>query len=419
MEIHVSRGSVSIGTDRPADVSVINTCTVTGRSDYRSRQLVRRVRKLNEDTIVIVTGCYAQNNPEAAASIPDVDMVVGNAAKLRLPDLVERRNGRPRVSLEPLDRIYEEGSRVRGRMGGRTRAFLKIQDGCNQACAYCAVRIARGPSRSRPWPSILDEAQAALETGYREIVLTGINLGSYGRDLGRGMDLSDVVERLAGLPGMGRIRLSSVEPQEMTDRLIALAAEHPKVCRHLHLPLQSGSDPVLSRMNRAYAAQEYDGLVRRIAERIPGCGLGADVIVGFPGETEEDVRRTCDLISGTAISYLHVFSYSPRPGTPAENLGPAVPGTDKKDRSRTLRTLGVDLSMRFRTEQVGRTLPVLFESAVGSGRLSGLADNYLRVEAEADRSWINRFAEVEITQVTESGAVGRLQAHRNCGEAGL
>ncbi len=402
----VERGYTVVPEDAPADIAVVNTCTVTGRSDYRSRQLVRRLRRRNSAGIVIVTGCYAQNEPEAAASIPGVDMVVGNAAKLRLPDLIQRRNGRPILVLGSLPTTYEEGPETRGRIGGRTRAFLKIQDGCDQACAYCAVRLARGPSRSRPWDSILGEAEAALGSGYRELVLTGVNLGSYGRDLAETIDLAGVVERLASLPGVGRIRLSSVEPQEVTDALVELVGSHPRVCRHLHLPLQSGSDPILARMNRSYGREDYARLVERITERVPDCGLGADVMVGFPGETPEDFRSTVELVCSLPVSYLHVFSYSPRAKTPASAFGHGVSGDDKKARSRELRRLALESSLDFRRRFVGKRLSILVETTAESGLVSGLSDNYIRVEAEGDASLVNRLIEVRVTEANEGGSKG-------------
>ena len=408
--VFVDRGYTVVPFHRPADVCVINTCTVTGRSDHRSRQMVRRACRTNPDATVVVTGCYAQNHPAALASIPGVGLVVGNAAKMRLPDLVSGANGRATVVLDPLPEIFQESPASRGRMGGRTRAFLKVQDGCDMSCAYCAVRIARGRSRSRTWAAVQAEARGALEAGYREIVLTGVNLGSYGRDLGDSADLTGLVGRLAALPGVARVRLSSVEPQEVTEDLIEMVASHPKVCRHFHLPLQSGSEPVLRRMNRSYDPDHYTSLVRSLADRIPDCGIGADVMVGFPGETETDFRRTRTLLESLPLTYLHVFSYSPRPNTAAAEMGPPVPAHVRRARSQALRDLGKDKNRRFRNRAAGQTLEVLFETEAAPGRLVGLTDNYIRVEADGTCEDRNRVFRVRIDRVTEARTAGCVEA---------
>jgi threonylcarbamoyladenosine tRNA methylthiotransferase MtaB len=379
-----------------SDVCVVNTCTVTGRSDYRSRQMVRRVRKTHPGALVVVTGCYAQNAPEAVAAIPGVSLVVGNAGKMQIPDVLAQEGDRPRMVLGPLPARFDDPPAAVGRWGGRTRAFLKIQDGCDGACAYCAVRAARGPSRSRTPETVLAEAGAALSQGHREIVLTGVNLGRYGLDGDGGSDLADILERVADLPGIARVRLSSVEPQEMNDRLAGLLTSHPRVCPHVHLPLQSGSGRLLRSMNRTYGPEDYARIVTWMRERNPDCGVGADVMVGFPGETDEDFRSTLDLVDALSLSYLHVFSYSPRPGTPAEKMGPQVPGEEKKARSCALRAKGRELARRFRSRFAGRTLDVLFEAEGKGGTVSGLTGNYLRVAVPGSRSRVNELARVRI-----------------------
>lgn len=410
----VERGYSVVPFDEPASVCVVNTCTVTGRSDYRSRQIVRRAHRVNPEAVLVVTGCYAQSQPQASASIAGVDLVVGNAGKTRLPDLLALRTGRPAVVptvvMEPLPSTFEEGPLVRGRIGGRTRAFLKIQDGCDHACAYCAVRIARGRSRSRTWEAIAREAEAAIEAGHREIVLTGVNLGSYGRDLDEGLELADVVDRVASLPGIGRVRLSSVEPHEITPKLVDLIRLNPRVCRHVHVPLQSGSTGVLRRMNRTYDPDDYAELVRQIAAEVPGCGIGADVMVGFPGEGGADFQRTLDLVGSLPLSYLHVFSYSPRPKTAAAEMGPAVPGEVKKARSHAMQNLGLGLARRFRERLAGETLRVLFEVEEGEERVVGLADNYVKVGAAGTRALLNEFCEVRVTGASSEGLWGTVGA---------
>jgi threonylcarbamoyladenosine tRNA methylthiotransferase MtaB len=252
----------------------------------------------------------------------------------------------------------------------------------------------------------VEEARDAASAGYREIVLTGVNLGSYGRDLSEDIDLAEIVERLVAVSGIDRIRLSSVEPHEVTDRLLDVFEMNPKVCRHFHLPLQSGSDAVLRRMNRVYGRDPFASLVRAISERMPDCGLGADVMVGFPGETERDFRETVRLLNDLSMTYLHVFSYSPRPNTAAAELDGAVAPEEKKARSSELRALSNQLSRRFRESLVGRTASVLFETRDQDGYLSGLTDHYVRVRAHVGEDHINRITDVKITGVLEDGVEG-------------
>jgi threonylcarbamoyladenosine tRNA methylthiotransferase MtaB len=391
-----------------ADVYVVNTCTVTGRSDYRSRQMLRRASRRNPSALVVATGCYAQREPGALSSMPEVRLVVGNAEKHAIPGLIAEHltsGGRPPsdvdVFVSPLRGRSFEAFDIR-RFRGHTRAFLKIQDGCDRRCSYCAVPDARGPARSRPFRDVVDQAARLTANGYREIVLTGVHIGSYGAD-GGGPGLPELLSALEEVPGLARLRLGSVEPNELSPGLAAAILRSDKICRHLHVPLESGSDATLARMGRAYTRSDYAEAVGRITGRDPRAGLGADVMVGFPGETEEHFEETVALIEELPFTYLHVFSFSPRPGTPAAEMGGAVPGVVKKRRSLALRELGHAKSLAFRRTLVGERLEILVEERRGrrGGRLTGLSSNYVRVEIEGDDRLANRLVEVVVESADE------------------
>ncbi len=394
-----------------ADVYVVNTCTVTMRSDYRSRQMLRRASRTNPSAVLIATGCYAQREPERLAEMPEVDVVVGNSDKAAIPQLAAehlalraQRGGlkpnaaspnrtlvRPLTvdSFEPLDIV---------RFRGHTRAFLKIQEGCDRRCSYCAVPDARGPSRSRPLEEVLRQAASLARNGYREIVLTGVHIGAYDSD---GLRLSHLLRELVTVDELERIRLGSIEPLELTRELADAIVELDTVCNHVHVPLQSGSDSILAAMRRGHSASEYERIVRRVTDRLPHAGLGADVMVGFPGETEDDFSATIDLIERLPFTYLHVFAYSPRSGTPAADLTESLSGVRKKERSRTLKELSAQRSLAFRTTLAGSELEILVEKSDGSegASLSGLSDNYVRVEFEGPESLKNHFVRVLVESV--------------------
>jgi threonylcarbamoyladenosine tRNA methylthiotransferase MtaB len=376
----------------PADVYVVNTCTVTARSDYRSRQMLRRASRRNPSAVVVATGCYAQREPGALASMPEVDLVVGNTAKHAISDLVAERLAAPRratsatggadVLVPPHASPAFRGFDI-ARFRGHTRAFLKIQDGCDGRCAYCAVPDARGPARSRPLADVVAQAERLVENGYREIVLTGVHTGSYGA--AGGPRLPELLGALEEIQGLERLRLGSIEPNELTRELASTILGSAAICRHLHVPLESGSDATLARMRRAYTRAEYAEAVRRVTDQDPRAGLGADVMVGFPGETEADFEDTVALIEELPFTYLHVFSFSPRAGTPAAAMTGAVPGPEKRRRSRALRELGRSKSLAFRKGLIGGRLNVLVEERRGrrGGALTGLANRFVDVVVES------------------------------------
>lgn len=369
--------------DHPADVYVINTCTVTDRADWEARQLVRRARRRNPAARVAVTGCYAQVSPGEVAALPGVDFVAGLN---RMDDLVRYvRDGVPgagaAVSVgDPRD---ERGVGVLGarRFLGRARAFLKVQEGCNFACSYCIIPTARGRSRSVPPERVLEQVRGLAEAGFAEVVLTGIHLGGYGYDLAPRVSLSRLVQRIAGSGLVRRLRLSSLDPREATDELLAVMADSDVVCPHLHVCVQAGEDGVLRKMRRNYDTAYFARLMARARRKLPGAALGTDVIVGFPGETDASFEASLDFLAGQPLTYFHVFPYSARRGTPAAGLPDHTPPAERKERSRRARDLGARKKHEFYRSQVGSLASVLVEGeAAGEpGCLKGYSRNYLPV----------------------------------------
>ncbi len=384
-----ARGYEVVSFEEKADVYVVNTCTVTRTGDRKSRQIVRRAVRANPEAMVVVTGCYAQVTPEEAGAIPGVSLVIGTSGRGRIVDLVEQAGaGRcpPTAEKKGPDPFLAVGDIEQAREfeelpgtadPGRTRAFIKVQEGCRDFCTYCIVPHARGPLRSRPPERVAELARELVDRGYPELVLTGVNLGAYGRDLGT-ENLPDLVRRLVRIPGLARLRLSSVEPNEITRELVEAVAENPVSAPHFHIPLQSGSDSVLSRMGRRYSTGEFAGLVEMIRARVPEVAVTADVMVGFPGETAAEHGESLDFVRRIGFAGLHVFAYSPRRGTPAALFPDPVPNRIKKERSREMLALDRELRDRFASRYRGRTVEVLVESVTG-GVATGYTPNYLRV----------------------------------------
>jgi len=417
-----------------ADVTVINTCTVTDRSDADCRKIIRRARRASPGALIVVTGCMAERWPDGIAAMPEVGLVLGNKQKPSLVRHVERARAAccpdrraamddppPAPSFLSVGRV-DQARAARGSVAcepsdeRRTRATLQVQDGCDERCTYCIIPSVRGRSRSRLLADVVADARALVAAGYREIALTGVNTGAWGDDIGGGESLVDLVRALAALPGVERVRLNSIEPRAMTPELIEFVAATPRVCRHFHIPLQSGSDAVLRRMNRRYRAADYERVVTALAERVPDCAIGADVMVGLPGETEEQFGETCRFVERLPLTYLHVFAYSLREGTPAERLDGHLPRHVKAERSRELRRLGVEKRLAFHERHVGRVVQVLVERAravAGSG-LCGLTENYVRVRVNTSRvaapeAYVNEIVPVRITGATPEGADGVLE----------
>ena len=413
-EILTASGYVLVDWDTPADIRVVNTCTVTAKSDRTCRREIRLAKRLDPDCVVAVTGCYAQVDPEAVAGIPGVDLVLGNIEKLTLAEhlagAVEGGCPSTTVSVYPESPAFDQ--EFISHFYGYTRAFLKIQTGCNSRCAYCIIPLARGPARSMPRAQVLEQARLLASRDFKEIVLTGINLGSWGRDTGDG-PLAGLVQALVCddellLPPL-RYRLSSIEPLEVDEELLDVLEEAgDRVAHHLHLPLQSGSASVLRRMNRPYGPEGYLHVASEVARRFPDAALGADVIVGFPGETEAEFEETLAFVKSTPLNYLHVFSYSDRRGTAASSMGSKIHPDVIQERSLRLRELGERTRREFRRRLAGseqRTL-VLRERS-DDGRLVGLTGNYVEVLVAGDDSLMNRFVQVTLD---EERADGRWEA---------
>ncbi|MCA9727061.1 MAG: tRNA (N(6)-L-threonylcarbamoyladenosine(37)-C(2))-methylthiotransferase MtaB [Candidatus Eisenbacteria bacterium] len=372
---------------RPADWTVVNTCTVTTAADSDSRQFLRRAQRAGGR--VVATGCLAQRHPEALAAIDGVAWVVGNQEKPSLAQwILDADRGAPstedapavpriRVDADPTLRTF--ASYGGGTEGRRTRATLKIQDGCDEHCTFCVIPQVRGASRSRPLDRTLEEARRLVGSGYREIALTGINTALWGRDLIPERSLPDLLDALATVPDLLRLRLNSLEPQYVEPSWIDRLARHPQLCRHLHLPLQSGDATVLKRMNRRYDPVRYAAVVESAVRAIPELAVGADVLVGFPGETDAQFESTRAFLASLPLAYLHVFSYSERPDTPAPRLGDEVPVEERKRRSSTLRQLGGALRRRYFERLRGTVQRVLPEGPAGDAHWQGLTDNYIRV----------------------------------------
>jgi threonylcarbamoyladenosine tRNA methylthiotransferase MtaB len=394
-----------------ADVYVINTCTITAEADADSRQLARRAIHRNPAATVVVTGCYAQAAPEAVAAIPGVDLVLGNREKASLLAAIRdfRKNGAPTVRVGRMaDAAQNDGDAYGpGIAPDRARAFLKVQDGCNYRCSFCVVPQVRGANRSQAPDRVLAEIARLHAAGFPEVVLTGIHLGTYGRDLTPKTSLTALCRRLGESSDGPRIRLSSLDPHEVTPELIGVLQASPRLCRHLHLPVQSGDEGILRRMRRGHTAAQFQDLVERLVAAVPGIAVTADVIVGFPGEGEDAFRQTCDLLGALPIAGLHVFSYSRRPGTDAAAYPDQVPRRVIAERSRVLRGLAAQQARQFRARAVGQTLEVVvLRSAKDARVLEGLSDNYLRAWFEGPADLIGQRAWVQVTETTPDGVHG-------------
>jgi threonylcarbamoyladenosine tRNA methylthiotransferase MtaB len=406
-------GFRAVDEGEAAHVYVVNTCTVTSRADFSDRQAIRRITRANPDALVVVTGCLAQTDPDALARMPGVDLVLGNQEKYRLPELLGSlvKRDRPDVRVGRIADARHVPSAPITRMSGRSRAFVKIQDGCQHRCAFCIVPAARGTSRSRETKVLVEQVEALVEAGYGEITLTGVDIGHYGWDLVPRTNLAALVARLAEVGGLRWLRLSSVLPAYFTPALIEAVTTVPIVAPHLHLPLQSGSDRVLRLMRRPYNTAMYRALAERLAATIPDLGLGADVIVGHPGEAESDFEATMALVEELPLSYLHVFAYSDRKGTEAAKMGDRVAASVIRERSARLRALGAEKSLAFRRGLLGRTVEVLvLEGRQTEGALTGLTSNFVEVTFAGPEGLARRFASVRLLQADSRGARGVLEA---------
>lgn len=376
-------GHQLVSFDGEADVYIINTCVVTNTGQRKSRQTIHRAIRKNPNALIVVTGCYPQTAAEEVKAIAGVDMIIGNQDRAQIVQLVEERLAhRQTDTLDAVHKLtastaFEE--MAAGDITDKTRAFLKIQEGCNQFCTYCIIPYARGPLRSRSLESIRTETQRLISAGFKEIVLIGIHLGCYGKENPDGPTLYDAVKTVLDVPGVQRLRLGSLESVEVEPRLLTLMQEDARFCRHLHLPLQSGCDKVLQAMHRPYTTVKFKTLLADIKTRVPDIAITTDVIVGFPGETEADFETTCKFAESCGFSKMHIFPFSARKGTPAEKFAGAVTEAVKKERADILGRIDETMHKTFLQAMVGQTAEVLFEQPAGEDYFEGLTGNYQRV----------------------------------------
>lgn len=391
-----------------SDVVLINSCSVTENADRECRKIVRQALRRSPDAYVIVTGCYAQLRPGEIAAIAGVDLVLGTKEKFAIAEFADgfQKQGIPSVHVSCVDEIDAFGPAFSDEAGGRTRAFLKVQDGCDYNCSFCTIPLARGASRSQEMGETLRQARTIIAGGFHEIVLSGVNVGDYGSRGGE--SFVALLRSLLALEGDFRLRISSIEPNLLTDEIIDLAAASEKMCRHFHVPLQSGSAEVLRLMRRRYNRALYRERIARIRSAIPEACVGIDVIVGHPGETEEMFLETYRFLEELPFSYLHVFSYSERPDTQALSLPGKVPQGERGKRSRMLRDLSVRQRRKFYESQRGKVLRVLFESEEEKGHITGFSDNYVRVGVPFSPELVNRVARVSIGEAEEGFMSGTL-----------
>jgi threonylcarbamoyladenosine tRNA methylthiotransferase MtaB len=380
-----------------ADLVVLNTCTVTATADDEVRQVVRRIHREQPGARILITGCYAQRAPEELAALDGVSLVVGNSHKTRIPEFVSTAEYHGQIEVGDIfAQIDFLSVPVEDAAGDRTRPNLKIQDGCNNRCSFCIIPYVRGRSRSAPLESVVEQVRA-LAVKYREVVLSGINLGRWGRDLGERTRLVDLVRRLLDETPIERLRLSSVEPMDFSDDLLELMASSPRIAKHVHAPLQSGSDTVLRRMHRKYRPRHYADRIWKARALMPECAVGADVMTGFPGETDDEFAESYTFIESLPFTYLHVFTYSERPGTPAAESSAQVPRPVRKQRTNDLRDLAARKNLEFRRSMVGKTISVV---TLDNG--AALSENYVKIALAGPRA-ANCIEKIRIGGLTASG----------------
>ena len=392
-------GFERVGVNDEADICVINSCSVTEHADKKCRNIIRKLHRRNPSAIIAVTGCYAQLKPQEIAAIDGVDIVLGNNDKGDLYKRVVELGSRGQTQVYSCD--CEEITRFFAAFstGDRSRSFLKVQDGCDYKCAYCTIHYARGSSRNMPIAELVAEAEKVAESGLKEIVITGINTGDFGRTTGE--KFIDLLRALNEVESIERYRISSIEPNLITDEIIEFCAASPKFQHHFHIPLQSGSDRILGLMRRRYTSAKFADRIEKVRSLMPDAFIGIDVITGFPGETEEDFQQTYDLLARLKPSFLHIFPFSERPGTPAVDMPNKVPSYISTQRVARLEELSNALHYDFCAQGVGKEMDVLFESTMRGGMMYGYTGNYIRVKAPYRRDLINRVCRVKLSSIGE------------------
>ena len=408
LEALLAGGFQEAASGEEADVVVVNSCTVTATSDQKVRQTMRRARKENPGAVTVLTGCMPQAFPEEAAALLEADVVLGNARRADLlPRVMEYLSSKQRiVDIAPHEKGEKFERMAVSTFHGRTRAFLKIEDGCDRFCSYCIIPYARGRVRSKPLEDIQEEVRRLGEQGFQEVVLTGINLPAYGRELG--LHLCDAVEAACQAPGISRVRLGSLEPEQLTPDVIARMAKEEKLCPQFHLSLQSGCDATLRRMNRHYTTAEYRQIVGNLRAAFPGCAITTDIMVGFAGETQEEFEQSLQFAREIAFAKVHVFAYSRRPGTRAYDAPGQVPNKVKEERSRQMIQVTKTTQQAFLQAQVGKVEEVLFEQQREQGVWEGYTRNYTHVLAPSGKDLSGQLLPVELLEVQGESCVGRL-----------
>ncbi len=390
--------------DEKADVYVINTCSVTDNADKECRQLVRRIQRKSPESLVVITGCYAQLKSKEIAEIPGVDLVLGAAEKFNLASHIKELAKGDSAKISSCEIEDVSGFNASFSINDRTRTFLKVQDGCDYTCSFCTIPMARGKSRSNTIANVISNAKEIAAGGSKEIVLTGVNLGDFSPPTPQRGDLKhtpnekkenfySLIQELEKVDGIERYRISSIEPNLLTKEIIEFVSKSKKFMPHFHIPLQSGSNSILGMMRRRYKRELYAERVALIKQLMPHCCIGVDVIVGFPGETDEEFKETFDFLHSLDISYLHVFTYSERDNTHALSIQPVVPVNVRHDRNKTLRNLSYMKMQYFTQQHAGETRPVLFEGHSKNGMMEGYSDNYIKVTTPLKEEWVNEIVE--------------------------
>ena len=390
-----------VPSNSKADIYVINTCSVTDSADKKCRQAIKKFISLSPGAFIAVVGCYAQLNPKEISSIPGVDLVLGSNEKFNISDYITgiKKNQKPEI--HSCDLTSTDSFNPSYSLGDRTRSFLKIQDGCDYGCSYCTIPMARGKSRNPEISSIIREAGHIAETGVKEIVITGVNIGDFGKSTGD--SFTALLRELVKVPGIERFRISSIEPNLLTDELIELTEINEKILPHFHIPLQSGSDKILGLMRRRYTRDIFASRIKMIMDKLPFPGIGADVIVGFPGESDSDFEDTYSFLEEMPLSYLHVFTFSERPGTAAEKLPAKVSHEEKEKRSKRLIALSEKKNLEFNKLNTGQITNVLFERTRSEGLISGFTSNYIRVEHPWQTRLSGQIKKVKLNGISPTG----------------
>lgn len=410
-ELFQEKGYEIVDIDEEADVYVINTCTVTNFGDKKSRQLIRKVKRQNENAIVAVVGCYAQTAPQELMKVEGVNLVIGTKDRAQIVEMVENydvsRGVENHVSDIMKERVFEPLSIQK--LANRTRAYLKIQDGCSQYCSYCIIPYARGPIRSREPEEVLAEVKRLAENGFKEVVLTGIHVASYGKDR-RDTSLLEILRQVHEVEGIERIRFSSIEPNVVTEEFAQAIADMPKVCDHFHLSLQSGCDKTLKEMNRKYDTEKYRQAAAILRKYLPEVALTTDIIAGFPGETEEDFQASYDFAKEIGFAKIHAFPYSPKRGTPAAARKDQLLNAVKSERSRRLIELSDKMADDFIQAYVGKEVEVLYERAIGEGVYEGHTTNYIKVQGTSEKDLTNQICKTKILKAEKEELFGEANA---------